>query len=66
MDEFTVDGNQFIKLTQEETRRCFLFIDGTAKPSDFGYDFTDYASQLFKISHSVSFFFCNYSIFTAD
>ena len=39
MDKFTdAHGEEFIKLTDEEVRRCFQLISGEAKPSDFKYD----------------------------
>jgi len=40
MDRFIKDGEEYFKLTDEENRRCFMLIEGKAKPSDFGYDFT--------------------------
>lgn len=46
MKSFKRDGKEFIKLTNEEVKRCFMLIDGKAKPSDFEYDLTEAAVLL--------------------
>lgn len=38
------DGGYIV--TEEAVRRCFMFLDGTAQPSDFGYDITEAANLL--------------------
>ena len=43
MEKIIKDGKDYYRLTKEENRQCLMLAEGKAKPSDFGYGFTEAA-----------------------